>query len=75
MLIQGKSQRCFKGHSGPVTALADKLVGGSADTKLLASGGEDCTVRMWSVGSGHKNHATATYHGHEKPLSCLAVAS
>ncbi|KAJ4752186.1 F-box/WD repeat-containing protein sel-10 [Rhynchospora pubera] len=71
---KGKSQRCFKGHNGPVTAIADKLVGGLGDAKLLASGGEDCTVRVWSVGSGHKNHAVATYHGHEKPLSFLAVA-
>ncbi|XP_078165262.1 CCR4-associated factor 4 homolog [Carex rostrata] len=71
---KGKSQCCFKGHTGPVTALVDKLVGGFGDTKLLASGGEDCMVKVWSVGCSHKNHAIATYHGHEKPLSFLAVS-
>ncbi|KAJ3694117.1 hypothetical protein LUZ60_009597 [Juncus effusus] len=72
---KGKSQRCFKGHNGPVTALADKIVG-SDESKFLTSGGEDCTVRVWSLGSNHKNnnHAVATFHGHQKPLSFLSVA-
>lgn len=71
---KGRSQRCFKGHNGPVTTLADKLLG-DGGRKLLASGGEDCTVRLWSVSCSGKHHPlTLTYYGHEKPVSCLSVA-
>ncbi|XP_072998742.1 uncharacterized protein [Typha latifolia] len=71
---KGRSQRCFKGHSGPVTALADKLLG-EGGSKVLASGGEDCTVRLWSVSSSGKRHPLIlTYHGHERTLSFLSVA-
>nr|CAB3471925.1 unnamed protein product [Digitaria exilis] len=38
--------RGYKGHSAPVTALADKLLVGG-ECKVLASGGEDCTIRLW----------------------------
>ncbi|RRT46658.1 hypothetical protein BHE74_00054805, partial [Ensete ventricosum] len=69
----GRSQRCFRGHNGPVTTLADTLLGNSG-SKVLASGGEDCTVRLWSVGASGKQHPLLTYHGHEKPLSFLTVA-
>lgn len=72
--MQGRSQRCFKGHSGPVLSLADTLLGDSG-SKILASGGEDCTVRLWSLNpSGKKHPLVSTYHGHEKPLSFLTVA-
>ncbi|CAL9180761.1 unnamed protein product [Musa hybrid cultivar] len=70
---KGRSQRCFRGHNGPVTTLADTLLGNSG-SKVLASGGEDCTVRLWSVGASGKQHPLLTYHGHEKPLSFLTVA-
>lgn len=71
---KGRSCRSFKGHNGPVTTLADKLLG-NCERKVLASGGEDCTVRLWLVGSSGKRHPlTMTYHGHEKPISCLSVA-
>lgn len=66
--------RCFRGHSGPVTALSDKLLG-DGEFKLLASGGEDCTVRLWSMSTRGKNHPLiSTFHGHEKALSLLSVA-
>ncbi|KAL5219719.1 hypothetical protein ABZP36_024432 [Zizania latifolia] len=66
--------RCFKGHSGPVTALSDKLLG-DGEFKVLASGGEDCTVRLWSMSTRGKNHPLiSTFHGHEKTLSLLSVA-
>ncbi|CAL4978300.1 unnamed protein product [Urochloa decumbens] len=66
--------RCYKGHSAPVTALADKLLVDS-ESKVLASGGEDCTIRLWSMGTRAKNHPLiATFHGHEKALSFLSVA-
>lgn len=71
---KGRSQRCFKGHSGPVLSLADTLLGDSG-SKILASGGEDCTVRLWSLNPSGKQHPlVSTYHGHEKPLSFLTVA-
>lgn len=66
--------RCYKGHSGPVTALADKLLV-DGESKVLASGGEDCTVRLWSMSTRAKNHPLiSTFHGHEKTLSFLSVA-
>ncbi|CAO2181185.1 unnamed protein product [Urochloa humidicola] len=65
---------CYKGHSAPVTALADKLLV-DGESKVLASGGEDCTIRLWSMGTRAKNRPLiATFHGHEKALSFLSVA-
>ncbi|OAY63670.1 F-box/WD repeat-containing protein sel-10 [Ananas comosus] len=72
--VLGRSHRCFKGHNGPITALSDKLLG-DGRSKVLASGAEDCTIRLWSLTSSGKIHPlTLTYHGHEKPLSFLSVA-
>ncbi|RCV25010.1 hypothetical protein SETIT_5G132500v2 [Setaria italica] len=66
--------RCYKGHSAPVTALVDKLLV-DGESKVLASGGEDCTIRLWSMSTRAKNHPLiATFHGHEKALSFLSVA-
>ncbi|CAM0880118.1 unnamed protein product [Alopecurus aequalis] len=66
--------RCYKGHSGPVTALADKLLG-DGEFKVLATGGEDCTIRLWSMNTRAKKHPlVSTLHGHEKTLSVLSVA-
>ncbi|KAG2595195.1 hypothetical protein PVAP13_5KG057700 [Panicum virgatum] len=66
--------RCYKGHLAPVTALADKLLV-DGESKVLASGGEDCTVRLWSMSTRAKNRPLiATFHGHEKALSFLSVA-
>ncbi|KAL6626889.1 hypothetical protein ACP70R_030615 [Stipagrostis hirtigluma subsp. patula] len=66
--------RCYKGHSGPVTALADKLLD-DGEFKVLASGGEDCTIRLWCMSTKAKNRALiSTFHGHEKTLSFLSVA-
>ncbi|XP_002457213.1 katanin p80 WD40 repeat-containing subunit B1 [Sorghum bicolor] len=66
--------RCYKGHSAPVTALADRLLI-DGESKVLASGGEDCTIRLWSMSTRAKNHPLiATFHGHEKALSFLSVA-
>ncbi|KAL6838749.1 hypothetical protein ACP4OV_031463 [Aristida adscensionis] len=70
---KGRS-RCYKGHSAPVTALADKLLM-DGEFKVLASGGEDCTIRLWSLSSRAKNHPLiSTFHGHERTLSLLSVA-
>lgn len=43
----------------------------------MASGGEDGTVRLWSLESGGQRgqHALkATLYGHEKPVVLMAVA-
>lgn len=75
-MLQGSCQRCFRGHNGPVSTLSDKLLGDSS-AKLLASGGEDGTVRLWSLSSSAKRgqHALkATFYGHEKPIKLMSVA-
>ncbi|KAJ8441447.1 hypothetical protein Cgig2_023633 [Carnegiea gigantea] len=73
---KGSCLRSFKGHNGPVSALSDKLLGDKGH-KLLASGGEDGTVRLWSLSASGKRgqHAlSATLHGHEKPVKFVTVA-
>ncbi|KAK6155120.1 hypothetical protein DH2020_009368 [Rehmannia glutinosa] len=68
--------RCFKGHTGPVLTLSDKLLGDNTG-KVFASGGEDATVRLWSINSSGKRgqHALkATLHGHETSVSLMSVA-
>lgn len=73
---KGSCQRCFKGHSGPVSALSDKLLGDGVG-KVLASGGEDGTVRLWSLSSSGKrgqHSPKATLYGHAKPIKLMSVA-
>nr|XP_043632590.1 uncharacterized WD repeat-containing protein alr3466-like [Erigeron canadensis] len=72
---KGRRQRCFRGHNGPVTILSDKLLGDGSG-KVFASGGEDSTVRLWSLSSSGKRgqHALkATLYGHEKPIVLMSV--
>lgn len=74
--MQGGCQRFFRGHSGPVTTLSDKLLGDGTG-KVFASGGDDGTVRLWSLSSSGKRgqHALkATLYGHGKPLVLMSVA-
>ncbi len=70
--------RTLRGHQGPVQILADKLVGKEGSLPVLASGGSDCTVRLWGLTSsgGNRGHSPllATLHGHEQPIKELAVA-
>ncbi|XP_077233710.1 uncharacterized protein LOC143875999 [Tasmannia lanceolata] len=73
---KGRSQRCFRGHNGPVTTVADRLLG-DCSGKVLGTGGEDGTVCLWSLRCSGKRgqHALkTTFYGHEKPVTLLSVA-
>ncbi|KAL5563801.1 hypothetical protein UlMin_033548 [Ulmus minor] len=75
-IIMGSCQRCFRGHRGPVLTLSDKLLG-DGPSKVLASGGEDGTVRLWSLSSIGKRGRCAlksTLYGHVKPLKLISLA-
>ncbi|XP_004302351.1 PREDICTED: probable E3 ubiquitin ligase complex SCF subunit sconB [Fragaria vesca subsp. vesca] len=73
---KGSCRRCLTGHRGSVTALSDKLLGNGTG-KVLASGGEDGTVRLWSLSSSGrrgKYALKATFYGHQKPIKLMSVA-
>ncbi|KAL2335549.1 hypothetical protein Fmac_016762 [Flemingia macrophylla] len=73
---KGSNLRCFRGHNGPVLSLSNKLLGEDS-SKVLASGGEDGTVRLWSLRSyGRRGQRAlkATLYGHEKPVNLISVA-
>ncbi|XP_028806429.1 uncharacterized protein LOC114761267 isoform X2 [Neltuma alba] len=73
---KGSCQRCFRGHNGPVLSLSNKLLG-EDNIKVLASGGDDGTVRLWSLSSSGKRGQRAlkaTLYGHEKAVNFLVVA-
>lgn len=74
---KGRALRTFRGHSGPVTTLADGLLGRQYGTSVLASGGMDGTIRLWALSSGQKRgHSPLqkTLHSHEHAIRQLAVA-
>ncbi|OMO79204.1 hypothetical protein CCACVL1_13836 [Corchorus capsularis] len=73
---KGDCQRCFRGHNGAVSTLSDKFLG-DGGSKVLASGGEDGTVRLWSLRSSGKRGQQAlkaTLYGHQKPVTLMSVA-
>ncbi|XP_050271491.1 uncharacterized protein LOC126715098 isoform X1 [Quercus robur] len=73
---EGSCHRRFRGHDGPVFTLSDKLLG-HGNSKVLASGGEDGTVRLWSlksVGKRGQSALKATLYGHESSVKLMSVA-
>lgn len=78
-LVQGRSLRTLRGHQAPVSTLADQLVGKEGSPPVLASGGTDGTVRLWSLSSSSSSNRgrsplLATLHGLEPSIKELAVA-
>jgi hypothetical protein len=59
-----------EGHRGPTQAAAF-----SADGKLLATGGRDCTVLLWSVGRVLLRPLWADLRGGEPPSDNKAIAA
>lgn len=78
LFIQGRSLRTLRGHQGPVSTLADQLVGKQGSPPVLASGGTDGTVRLWSLSYSNNSRGRspllATLHGLEPTIKELAVA-
>uniref|UniRef100_A0A803QM65 Uncharacterized protein n=2 Tax=Cannabis sativa TaxID=3483 RepID=A0A803QM65_CANSA len=73
---KGSCYKTFRGHSATVSALSDELLGDGVGN-ILASGGDDGTVRLWSLEAGVKSgqHALkATLCGHDKTVKLMSLA-
>ncbi|KAL2620394.1 hypothetical protein R1flu_000599 [Riccia fluitans] len=70
--------RTFRGHNVAVNTLADRLLGRSGSGAVLASGGEDGRVRLWSLnsvgGNRGKSPLVATFHAHSESVKDLIIA-
>jgi WD40 repeat protein len=76
LAFKGYCLQCFKGHNGPVSSLSNELLGEDSSS-ILASGGQDGTVRLWSLRSSSEEedrYLKATLHGHEKPVELMSVS-
>jgi WD40 repeat protein len=58
----GKCLQTLTGHSGEVNTVAWSKTG------LLASGSEDCTVKIWNSSTGE---CLNTLEGHSEYVSCV----
>jgi WD40 repeat protein len=56
----------LEGHTGNVFSVAFSPNGG-----MLASGGGDCTIKLWEVATGKQR---ATLMGHTGRLCCIAFS-
>jgi WD40 repeat protein len=63
----GAASTVLRGHTGPVRSLA--VIG---QRELVATGGEDATVRLWNSRDGKAAGVLAT--GHSGPVTCLAAS-
>ncbi|KAG2501507.1 hypothetical protein HYH03_000014 [Edaphochlamys debaryana] len=68
----GACVRRLRGHTGPVTCLADagSAGGGAGGRPLLLSGGEDRCVRVWDAGAGR---CVGELQGHASAVRCVAA--
>jgi WD40 repeat protein len=66
----GRLVRCqarLEGHQGPIGCVAV-----TNDNQIIASGGQDTTVRLWSAATGAPLHVCA---GHKDWVTCLALSA
>ncbi|KAL3346783.1 hypothetical protein AABB24_025293 [Solanum stoloniferum] len=73
---KGRCQRSFRICNVSVSAISDKLLG-DRPSKILASGGSDGIVRLWSLdcsGKLSQHDLKAVLYGHDKPAVLMSVA-
>jgi hypothetical protein len=60
----------FAGHNTAVTCLR-----WARDKRMLVSGAEDCTVRLWKLSeeSGISTQSISSMHGHSRPVTCVDI--
>jgi len=72
-LNTGHCFRSFRGHEGPVSAVAYLLSDGntSSNSNLILTGSHDTTVKVWDLREGT---CLRTYHDHREEVTSISVA-